>query len=232
MIEYKHDQENEGQMVHLAAPAVTEGGGIWNPQKANKTRPRIDRGRLKALPENETNDSGELMDTIEGLFLPAQQPPPAQQKQELAPTDGNRQIPLTRTTKTEKIQEFVMSKTSKSGDPIRGLPGQPHYNVIDEILKKPVNITAGQLFNILNTAVKQMAFSLKRCMQRYQVRKTRKLPTPEDDVIDDAFIPIKAVTTPPTITSRAHDDGESQPLTWFFEMAIYMLVWPTMILLH
>lgn len=152
------------------------------------------------------------MDTIEGLFLPAQQPPPAQQKKELATTDGNRQIPLTRTIKTEKIQEFVMPKTSKSGDPIRGLPGQPHYNVIDEILNKPVNITAGQLFNILNTAVKQMAFSLKRCMPRYQVRKTRKLPTHKDDVIDDAFIPIKAVTTPPIIISRAHDDGESQPL--------------------
>lgn len=96
-----------------------------------------------------------------------------------------------------------------------GLATQPHYNVIYEILNKPVNFTAGQLLNISNTAVKQMAFSLKRCMPRYQVRKTRKLPTHEDDVIDDALITtvaIKAITTP-TITSRAHDDdGESQPL--------------------
>lgn len=88
--------------------------------RCNKTRPRIDRERLKALLENETNDSGELIDAIERFFLPAQQPPPAQQKKELAPTDGNRQIQLTCTTKTGKIQEPVVPKTSKSGDPIRG----------------------------------------------------------------------------------------------------------------
>lgn len=43
MIEYEGDQENEGQMVSLAAPAVTQGGGIRKAQKTNKTRPRIDR---------------------------------------------------------------------------------------------------------------------------------------------------------------------------------------------
>ena len=54
MIEYEGDQENESQMVPLAAPAVTQGGGIRKAQKTNKTRPRIDRERLKTLLENET----------------------------------------------------------------------------------------------------------------------------------------------------------------------------------
>lgn len=87
-----------------------------------------------------------------------------------------------------------MPKTLKSGDPIRGLAGQPsYYHVIDEILNRPVSITAGQLFKISETAVKQMAFSLQRCMPRYRVRKTRKLPTHEDDVIDDALITSHAI---------------------------------------
>ena len=82
MIEYEGDQENEGQMVPLAAPAVTQGGEIRKAQKTNKTRPRIDRERLKALLENETDNPGGLMDTIEEMFLPDQQPPPAQQNQQ------------------------------------------------------------------------------------------------------------------------------------------------------
>lgn len=97
---------------------------------------------MKALLESETDNSGELMDTIEEMFLPEQQPPLAQQK-ELAPIDGNRQVTLTRKTKTGKIQELVVPKIPKSGDSIRGLAGQPPYNVIDEIFKKPVNIPPG-----------------------------------------------------------------------------------------
>lgn len=174
------------------------------------------RRQIKQDPgSTETDNPGELMDTIEEMFLPDQQPPPAQQNQ-LAPTDGNRQIPLTRTTKTGKVQELVVPKIPKSGDPIRGLAGQPPYNVIDEILNKPVNITAAQLLNISDTAVKLMAFSLQRCTPRYRVKKTRRLPTNEDNAIDDALITnavAKAATTPPVITSRAHDDdGESQPV--------------------
>lgn len=187
MIEYEHDQENECQMVPLAAPAVTQGGGIRKTQRANKTRPRIDRERLKALLESETDNSGELMDTIEEMFLPDQQSPLVQQKT-LAPIDGNRQVPLTRKTKTGNIQEFVVPNIPKSGDPIRGLAGQPPYNVIDEILNKLVNITAGQLFNISDTVVKQMAISLQRCTPQYRVRKIRKLPKNEDDAIDDALL--------------------------------------------
>lgn len=187
MIEYEHGQENECQMVPLAAPAVTQGGGIRKTQRANKTRPRIDRERLKALLESETDNSGELMDTIEEMFLPDQQSPLVQQKT-LAPIDGNRQVPLTRKTKTGNIQEFVVPNIPKSGDPIRGLAGQPPYNVIDEILNKLVNITAGQLFNISDTVVKQMAISLQRCTPQYRVRKIRKLPKNEDDAIDDALL--------------------------------------------
>lgn len=199
----------------MPAPAVTQGGGIRKTQRAKTTWPRIDRERLKALLESETDNSGELMDTIKEMFLPEQQPPLAQQK-EAPPIDGNRQVTLTRNTKTGKIQELVVPKIPKSGDSIRGLAGQPPDNVIDEIFKKPVNITAGQLFIISDTAVKQMAFSLKRCIPRYRVKKIRKLPTNEDDAIDDALITntaVKAVTTPLIITSRAHDDdGKRQPL--------------------
>lgn len=68
------------------------------------------RRQIKQDPgSTETDNPGELMDTIEEMFLPGQQPPPAQQNQ-LAPTDGNRQIPLTRTTKTGKVQELVVPK--------------------------------------------------------------------------------------------------------------------------
>lgn len=149
------------------------------------------------------------------MFLPDYQPPQVQQKQ-LISTDGNRQIPLTRTTKTGKVQKLVVPKIPKIGDSIRGLVGKPPYNVVDEILNKPVNITAGQLFNISDTALRQMAFSLQRCTPRYRVKKARKLNTNEDDAIDDAFITntvAKVVMTPPVITSQAHDvDGESQPM--------------------
>ena len=96
-------------MVPLAAPAVTQGGGIRKAQKTNKTRPRIDRERLKAFLENKTDNLNGLMDTIEEMFLPDQQPPPTQQNQ-LAPTYSNRQIPLTCTTKTGEIQELVIPK--------------------------------------------------------------------------------------------------------------------------
>lgn len=64
--------------------------------------------------------------------------------------------------------------------------------------------------------MKQMAFSLQRCIPRYRVKKIRKLPTNEEDALDDALITnmaVKAVTTPLIITSRAHDDdGKRQPL--------------------
>lgn len=144
---------------------------------------------MKDLLENETDDFGELMDTIEEMFLPHKQPPPLAQQKGFTPTNGNRQIPLNRTTKTGKIQELVVPKVPKGGDPIRNLASQPLYNIIDKILNKPVIITAGQLFNISNTAVKQMAFSLQKCTPRYQVKKTRKLPTHENAAIDDALIP-------------------------------------------
>ena len=115
----------------------------------------------------------------------------------------------------------MIPKIPKSGDPIQGLAGQPPYNVIDKIFNKPINITAGQLFNISDTVMKQMAFSLQRCTPRYQMKKTRRLPINEHDVIDNTFITnavAKAVTTPLVITFRAYDDnGKSQPMmitTW------------------
>lgn len=155
------------------------------------------------------------MDTIEEMFQPERQVPPVQPKP-LMPVDDNRQIPLTRTTTTGKVQELVVPKIPKTGDPIRGLAGQPPYNVVDQILNQPVNITDGQLFNLSDTAVKQMAFSLQRCTPRYRVKKTRRLPTDDEDVIDSSLVSnavARVSTNPPVITSRAHeDDGESQPV--------------------
>lgn len=114
-------------MIPLAAPAVTK-GGIRKSQKTNKTRPTIARERLKALLENETENSGELMDTIEEMFQPERQAPQEPPKQ-LMPTDDNHQIPLTRMTKTGKVQELVVPKIPKTGDPIRGLAGQAPYTI-------------------------------------------------------------------------------------------------------
>ncbi len=159
MIQYKGDQENKGEMVSLATPTITKGGGIRKSGRANKTRPTIDQKRLKALLESGTDNSEKLMDTVEEMFQPERQVPLVQ-TQPLIPIDDNCQIPLICTTKTRKVQELVVSKISKTGDPIRGLAGQPPYNIVDQILNQPVNITAGQLFKLLDIAVKQMAFSL------------------------------------------------------------------------
>lgn len=61
-----------------------------------------------------------------------------------------------------------------------------------------------------------MAFSLQGCTPRYRVRKTRKQPTDDEDVIDSSLVSsavAKVTTSPPVITSRAHDDdGGSQPV--------------------
>lgn len=154
------------------------------------------------------------MDTTEEMFRPERQAPQEPPKQ-LMPTDDNHQIPLTRMTKTGKVQELVVPKIPKTGDPIRGLAGQPPYNVVDQIFNQPVNITTGQLLNLSDTAVKQMAFSLQRCTPRYRVRKTRKLPIDDEDVIDSSLVSsavAKVTTSPPVITSRAHDDDGSQPI--------------------
>ncbi len=97
LIQYEGDQENKGEMVPLATPTITKGGRIQKSGRANKTRPTIDRERLKALLESGTDNSGELMNTIEEMFQPENQVLPVQ-PQLLIPIDDNRQIPLTPTT--------------------------------------------------------------------------------------------------------------------------------------
>ena len=106
------------------------------------------------------------MDTIEDIFQLECQIPPAQ-PQPLIPINYNCQIPLTYTTKTGKVQELVVPKIPKTGDPIRGLAGQSPYNLVDQIFNQPMNITARQLFNLLDTTVKQMAFSLQQYIPCY-----------------------------------------------------------------
>ncbi len=61
----------------------------------------------------------------------------------------------------------MVPKIPKTGDPIRGLADQPLYNVVDQIFNQSVNITIGQLFNLSDTAVKNMAFTLQRCTPHY-----------------------------------------------------------------
>lgn len=109
-----------------------------------------------------------------------------------------------------------MPKIRKTCYPIRGLADKPPYNGVEQIFNQTVNITAGQFFNLLDTSVKQMAFSLQRCTPRHQVKKTKKLLTDDKNVINKSLVSsamAKVTTGSPVITSQTHhDDGGSQPV--------------------
>lgn len=119
MIQYMSNQENKEEMVCLAVPTITKEGGIRKSGTANKTQPTMNRERFEALLENGTNNSGELMDTIEAMFQPERQVRSVQLNP-LMPINDNRQISLICTTKTRNVQELVVPKIPKTGDLIRG----------------------------------------------------------------------------------------------------------------
>lgn len=115
MIQYKDDQENEEEMINLAAPTITKKREIRQSGRVSKIQPTIDRKWLKVLLESRIDNLGELIDIIKEMFQSKRQVLPVQQKSFIS-INNNCQIPLTCTIKIRKVQEFVMPKIPKTAD--------------------------------------------------------------------------------------------------------------------
>ena len=119
--------------------------------------------------------------------------------------------PLTRVTKTGKVQELVQAKAPKLPDPIRAMAGRPRFS-IDSIFNIPIEIPLGELLDRSDMTVKEMAFGMQRATPRYRVKKAPKQTVSNQEEPSGASLVVTASVQkePPVVIAHAHeDDGQS-----------------------
>ena len=131
---------------------------------------------------------------------------PSQAHESPATTSGNASHPpLTRVSRTDKVQELVTMKGPKLPDAIRGMVNRPRFD-IGSIMDIPVQISLGELLDRSDSTIKELAYNMQRATPRYRVRKAA------DKAPGHAVLAASAILPPPVTANAFEDDGESKPV--------------------
>lgn len=179
--------EEGDENVMLAASVTLRDSGVKKRPQKKATKPVVSLRQLRPIYEDPQtheidDETSEVMDEEEDLPVG---PIREANHPVLQETSANSRLPQTRTTKTGRVQVFVVPKIPKKADSIRAMAGHERFD-IRKIFDLPLEVAVGEFLDRSNTTIREMAFNMQRSTPRYRVKRPKPIRDEENQAVSNA----------------------------------------------